>query len=79
MLYLKCLVDTYEKIISYFSYDSQFAFATESQILRDTFLRNWNVHSRVYIHWLGDLTVTTNKIIFPNQALMIMKFLISNK
>ena len=47
---------------------SQFAFATESQILPDTFLRNWNVHSRVYIHWLGDLTVTTNKIIFSESG-----------
>ena len=67
MLYLECLVDTYEKIISYFSYDESICFCNESQI-HDTFLRNWNVHSRVYIHWLGDLTVTTNKIIFSESG-----------
>ena len=47
---------------------TQFTYATETQSLPETFFRDWNVYSKVYFHWLGNLTVTTNKIIFSESG-----------
>ena len=63
------------KITIFLTLLSNLVVIANTLILPDTFLRDWNAYSRMSANWLGNLTITSNKIIFSKLGSYDFKIL----